>query len=83
MPLKEIEEAWLMVQGKLMVQDSGFDSKAEKIIDFILKGGEWRKWKDTLAVGRIFPLNTLRFAPGILFGVTWLKVKERMLIVHG
>lgn len=51
--------------------------KAEKILTFILKGGEWRRFKDTVAVGRIFPLNTLRFAPGILFSVTWLKVKER------
>lgn len=50
--------------------------KAEKIVDFILSRGEWRKLQDTLLVGRILPLNTLRFAPGILLNVNWLKVKE-------
>lgn len=53
--------------------------KAEKILAFILKGGEWHKWKDTLAVGRIFPVNTLKFLPGILLSVTWLKIKERLM----
>lgn len=55
-----------------------FKKKAEMIMAFILKGGEWRRFKDTVAVGRIFPVNTLRFLPGILFSVTWLKVKEKL-----
>ena len=58
--------------------DKKWGRKAEKIIDFILKGGGWRKLQDTLLVGRIFPLSTLRFAPGILLNVNWLKVKERL-----
>ena len=49
----------------------------EKVLAFILKGGEWRRFKDTLAIGKIFPANTIRFLPGILLSVTWLKVKER------
>lgn len=49
----------------------------EKVLAFILKGGEWRRFKDTLAIGKIFPANTIRFLPGILMSVTWLKVKER------
>ncbi len=53
--------------------------KAEKIVDFILKGGEWRKWKDTYRVGRIFPMSTLKFFPGIILNVNWLKIKERVL----
>lgn len=52
--------------------------KAERILDFILKGGEWQRFKDTLTVGRIFPLSTFMFLPGILLSVTWLKIKERV-----
>ena len=52
--------------------------KAEKILAFILKGGEWYKWRDTVAVAKIFPVNTLRFLPGILLSVTWMKMKERI-----
>ena len=51
--------------------------QAESILAFILKSGKWRGFKDTLSVGRIFPLNTFKFLPGILFSATWLKVKER------
>ena len=56
-----------------------WSKKADKILAFILKGGEWRKVHDTIFVGRIFPLNTIRFASGILFGINWLKIKERFL----
>ena len=52
--------------------------KAEKIVDFILKGGEWRKVHDTITVGKIFPMSTLRFLPGIILNVNWLKIKERL-----
>jgi hypothetical protein len=52
--------------------------KAEKIVDFILKGGEWGKWKDTYRVGRIFPMSTLKYFPGIILNVKWLKIKERV-----
>lgn len=62
----------------LYSKDKKWYRKANKIIDFILMGGEWRKLQDTLLVGRIFPLSTLRFAPGILLNVNWLKVKERL-----
>lgn len=64
----------------LYSSDKKWKKKAKKIVAFILKGGEWRKIKDTLVVGNIFPLNTLRFLPGILLGVNWLKLKERLLI---
>lgn len=55
-----------------------WSKKAEKIIAYILKGGEWRRFEDTWRVSRIFPLNTFRFLPGILFNVNWLKIKERV-----
>jgi hypothetical protein len=50
--------------------------KGNKIVTFILKRGAWRKFIDTIIVGRIFPLNTIRFLPGILLGINWLKFKE-------
>ncbi len=55
-----------------------WSKKADKILAFILKGGEWQRFKDTLTVGRIFPLSTFMFLPGILLSVTWLKIKERV-----
>lgn len=52
--------------------------KAVKIMAFILKRREWHKWRDTMTVGRIFPLGVLKFAPGILLNVNSLKIKERL-----
>ena len=73
---------WFMIHGiygsGFKVQGSRLDKKVEKIVAFILKGGEWRKWKDTMTVARIFPWNTLRFASGILLSVNWMKVRERI-----
>ena len=62
----------------LYSSDKKWKQKSEKIVAFILEGGEWRRFKDTLAVGKIFPLSTFRFLPGILLSVNWLKIKERL-----
>lgn len=62
----------------LYSKDEKWSRKAEKIVDFILKGGEWRKVHDTITVGKIFPMSTLRFLPGIILNVNWLKIKERL-----
>lgn len=73
--------AWLGMPKEAMPlysEDTRWSRKASRIVDFVLKGGEWHKWRDTLAVARIFPWNTLRFAPGILLNVNWMKVKERV-----
>lgn len=59
-------------------EEKKWSKKAEKIVAFILKGGKWQRFKDTFRVGSIFPLNTLRFLPGIILGVNWLKIKERI-----
>lgn len=59
-------------------EDKKWSKKAEKIVAFILKGGKWQRFKDTIKVGTIFPMNTIRFLPGILFSVNWLKIKERI-----
>ena len=60
----------------LYSKDEKWSRKADKIVDFILKGGEWRKVHDTITVGKIFPMSTLRFLPGIILNVNWLKIKE-------
>ena len=62
----------------LYSKNEKWSRKAEKIVDFILKGGEWQKFKDTYRVGRIFPMSTLKFLPGIILNVNWLKNKERL-----
>lgn len=59
-------------------EEKKWSKKAEKIVAFILKGGKWQRFKDTFRVGSIFPLNTFRFLPGIILGVNWLKIKERI-----
>ncbi len=62
----------------LYSKDKKWSKKAERIVAFILKGGEWRKFQDTYRVGRIFPKSTLRFLSGIILNVNWLKIKERV-----
>ena len=56
-----------------------WSKKADKIYSIIIKGGDWYKIQDTIAVGKIFPLSVLRFSPGILCNFNWLKIKERLL----
>lgn len=62
----------------LYIDAEKWEKKAERILTFIMKGGEWRKVHDTIAVGKIFPMSVLKFAPGILLNVNWLKIKERV-----
>lgn len=74
-----VEYLGMPVEAMLLYsEDKKWSKKAEKIVDFILKGGEWRKFQDTYRVGRIFPMSTLRFLPGIILNVNWLKIKERV-----
>ncbi len=62
----------------LYSKDEKWSRKAVKIVDFILKGGEWHKFEDTYRVGLIFPVSTLKFLPGIILNVNWLKIRERL-----
>ena len=63
----------------LYCDDAKWQKKAEKILVFILKGGEWHKVNDTMSVGGILPMSVIKFTPGILFNVNWLKIKEQFL----
>lgn len=64
MPLYDADERW--------------QKKGEAVLRFILKGSKPNKVKDTLAIAKIFPWNTLCFAPSIFLNVNRLKVKERI-----
>lgn len=59
-------------------ENEKFKRKAEKIVKLILSGYTGNKYKDTLRIVRIYPWNTLKFLPGILFHLNWLKIKERL-----
>lgn len=75
-----VEYLGMPVEAMLLYsEDKKWSKKAEKIVAFTLKGGKWQRFKDTFRVGSIFPLNTFRFLPGIILGVNWLKIKERII----
>jgi len=59
--------------------DVRWKKKAERILEHILKGGPYSKVRDTWAIAKIFPWNTLKFLPAIFFNVNGLKIKERLL----
>ena len=70
---------WLGMPGEAMVlYDERFKDKGTVIIELIMGGFSGRKVRDTFLIFRLFPSNTLRFLPGILFNVNWLKIKERL-----
>ena len=54
------------------------DLRAKKLIELILGENSGRKAKDTLSIAKIFPINTIRFAPAIFLNVNSLKIKERL-----
>lgn len=55
------------------------DLRAKKLIELILGENSVSKAKDTLSIAKIFPINTIRFAPAIFLNVNSLKIKERLL----
>ena len=57
-------------------------AKTVKLIEFILNGSHG-KVKDTWKIGKIFPWHTFKFLPSIFLNVNGLKIKERILTVHG
>lgn len=66
------------VRGKK--DDVRWKKKATRIINHILKGESYSKVRDTWAIAKIFPLNTLKFLPAIFFNVNGLKIKERLFM---
>lgn len=53
-----------------------FKRKMVSLLDNITEGRVGSKIKDTLRIAKVFPFNTIRFLPGILFNVNTLKLQE-------
>lgn len=53
--------------------------KSEKLMAFIIAGGGKHKVRDTFALAKIFPGNTIKFLPSIFLNLNWLKVWERVM----
>ncbi len=64
MPLYSVNKKW--------------QRKGEKIMGLIIDGNTHNKMRDTIAVAKIFPWNTLLFTPALFFNVNGLKIKERI-----
>lgn len=58
--------------------DSRFNVKGSRVLKHILKGEPYSKARDTWAIAKIFPWNTIKFASAIFFNVNGLKIKERI-----
>ena len=72
-------EAMPFYDVRCKMSDGRCNKKAERILKHILKGELYSKVRDTWAIGKIFPWNTVKFLPSIFFNVNGLKIKERLL----
>ena len=63
-------------------QSKRWSRKADKIFFSLLNGMPSSRFHATVSMMKIFPVNTLRFLPGILCDVNVLKIKE-WLFSHG
>ena len=54
------------------------DVRAKILIKFILSGYSGNVVRDTWSIAKIFPWNTIQFAPAIFLNVNGLKIKERV-----
>ena len=66
------------LDSRLLVHDSRFDDKADRLMEFILGGYSGNKIKDTLQIAKIFPWKALRYSPSIFLNVNGLKIRERL-----
>jgi len=64
MPLYEDSEKW--------------HTNASKILSFIMSDSPSNRVRDTLIISKIFPSNTVRFLPSLLFNVNGMKLWERI-----
>lgn len=60
-------------------QSKKWARESNKILEFIISSKNSGRFKSALGVFNIFPINAFLLLPGILFDVTWLKVKEKLL----
>lgn len=72
-------EAMPLYGAENLGSGSKLSRKAKRLLSFILAGGGQHKVRDTFALAKIFPRNTVKFLPSIFLNVNWLKVRERMM----
>ena len=72
------KEAMPLLGSEILGSGSKMSRKAERLLSFILASGGKHKVRDTFALAKIFPMNTLKFLPSIFLNVNWLKVRERL-----
>ena len=65
----------------LYESDARWSRKGTKVLTYIMTADTRHKYRDTFTIAMIFPVNTLRFLPSILFNLNWLKVKERIVSI--
>ena len=59
-------------------KSKGRSRRADKIVYSLLNGMPSSRFHATVSMMKIFPVNTLRFLPGILCDVNVLKIKEKL-----
>ena len=59
-------------------QNKNYKKKAEMILDFVFSEGKPNRVGNAMAVAKIFPINTFKFLPALLFNVNGKKLKERL-----
>lgn len=60
-------------------QNEKYKGKAGKIVDMVFNAKPINSFSDKLARAKVFPVNTLKFLPAMLFHMNWMKLKERMV----
>lgn len=64
----------------LYSSDKKWRNKARKLLSYIIKGVEWRKYHDTFLLANVFPISIIKYWPGIILNVNFQKIKERLLL---
>lgn len=59
--------------------DSRFKGKGNRLIKYILNGCPYDRIRDTWAIAKLFPWNTIKFLPSIFLNVNGMKIRERLL----
>lgn len=67
-----------MPADAMPMYETRFKTKEAQLIGYLLKGQPYNILRDTWSIFKIFPVNTIKFLPGILFNICGLKIKERL-----
>lgn len=68
-----------MPVAAMPMYDSQFKAKGTQLMEHILRDEPYNVVCNTVAIAKIFPMNTMKFLLGILFNVCGLKIKKRII----